>query len=110
MRVVANAEKGGIDVLITNLLNLNSIMSRFALNHDAASSLFTVPVTIGSPAQPSNFLLDLSGQLTYALSWNTRTGMTRADKFYKIHDSTEGRYMNMAALSEDQVMGFSTES
>lgn len=36
--------------------------------------------------------------------------MTRADKFYKIHDSTTGRYMNMAALSEDQVMGFATES
>jgi len=80
---------------------MDSAPKRFALRHSEVSSLFTIPIALGDPAQPSEFLLDLSGQSTFALSWNSRTYLTRPHKFYKIHDSVSGRYINMSQLNKD---------
>lgn len=42
--------------------------THFKLNHNKASSLFTAPFNVGTPAQSTEMLIDLNGVQTYVFS------------------------------------------
>jgi hypothetical protein len=46
------------------------------------SHLFTLDVSMGTPAQSTRMLLDLSGHTTYAFASTCTTFLTRPHKFY----------------------------
>lgn len=43
---------------------------------------FTLPVSIGTPAQTTHMLIDLSSKFTYAFTPATHTFLTLPHKFY----------------------------
>lgn len=82
----------------------------FILSHNEASSLFTAKVSIGTPPQNTEMLLDLSGMHSYVFSATTHTYLTRPHKFYKISESVSGYYVNMSSLYMSNAMGFQLQS
>lgn len=54
----------------------------FVLNRAGASNLFSAKVSIGTPPQSTQMLLDINGPHSYVYSSQSMTYLTRPHKFY----------------------------
>ena len=72
--------------------------------------MFSLQTLVGTPARQTKFLVDLSGQDSFVVAQSTRSYLTPLDKFYKLSESTSGRYINMSQLFTDEAMGFYMQS
>ena len=80
------------------------------LLYDQASSLFSLQVSVGTPAQTTQMLVDLGGHDTFVFAHNTHSYLTRPHKFYNVHDSQSGHFVSKNELQMRHSLGFYLKS
>lgn len=70
--------------------------------------LHTISAHVGTPAQETNFLIDLNEAMTHVFTDRAQSYLTRVDKFFSQHESSTARYLNNTNTFESNVCGIET--
>lgn len=69
-----------------------------------------MPVTVGTPPQEANFLVDLQGSISHVFLKQSSSYLTQLDKFYSKGESETARYLNSTNVFQSEVAGLHMHS